>query len=1222
MSFVHLHTHSHYSLLDGLTRIEELVTAAKADRQPALAITDHGTMYGAVEFSKACRKAGIKPIIGMEAYLAPRSRHDREKQVNERAYHHLVLIAKNKTGYQNLLQLSTLAHLEGFYYKPRIDWELLERYGDGLIALTACLGGEIPRLIVERNEQALDAAIRRYTSRFGNDFYFELQHRSDIPETKIVNAKLIELGKRHNIPLVATNDIHYLHPEDAEAQDVLLCLQTKSKQTEQNRLCMMGEHYGFRTAKEMALLFEDHPEAIENTVCIADACTFELELGKIQLPKFPLPKGETNESYLRRLCEEGVERRYALLPQQEEADSRKQIAGSIARVRERMEYELGVIEQMGLASYFLIVQDFVNWAKQNGIVVGPGRGSAAGSIVSYLCNVTNLDPLSYDLLFERFLAPGRIQMPDIDIDFADHRRDEVIRYVKGRYGDNHVAQIITFGTMAARAAVRDVGRVLDVPYQFCDRLAKLIPFGSTLADAERDVVELHELIAADETTQKLFTIARRLEGVARHASTHACGVVITADPLVDSVPLQRASADDATIVTQFEMHAVEDLGLLKMDFLGLSNLSIIEHAVNTIRDRGTPIDVDQLPLDDAATYALLQRGETTGVFQLESGGMKRYLKELKPTEFEDIVAMVSLYRPGPMELIPEYIDRKFGRKPVTYLHPKLEPILKRTYGIMVYQEQLMSLARDLAGFTMSEADTLRKAVGKKIKKLLDEQREKLTQGMVAHGIMPKIAAKIWEWIEPFARYGFNRSHGACYAMIAYQTAYLKSHYPTEFMAALLTSERGNTDRLAVLIQECREMGIAVVGPDLNESEALFTVVDHPVDVRLNDQFLIPNDKTNPKSQIPNPKRVDSRAIRFGLAGIKNVGEHLVEVLVAERKAHGPYRDLVDMLQRVQDKDFNKKSLECLIKSGCLDRYAERGQLLANVDALLAHARTAQQAAASKQANLFGGTTARAELRLAAADPTPQRMRLAWEKELLGLYLSAHPFAATATALGNAIVSIAELKTRHGEQPVSFGGVVTRVKRITTKGGEGMLFAEVEDHTGSIEAVVFPRVLIATAAAWIPETVVLVRGKLSDRDGVPKVLADHAVAIVPGHEAEALQMVGHQSPAAEQVRYGAGTRAPEPQGYSRFSPSHREGERKGVGNRVVLQLPADFPPSRLIELKAKLLTTPGPTPVLLRTTAGRSIATGVRVAWAPELRLMAEELLGKQAVVEEVGEVVQ
>ncbi|MDP3771665.1 MAG: DNA polymerase III subunit alpha, partial [bacterium] len=881
----------------------------------------------------------------------------------------------------------------------------------------------------------------------------------------------------------------------------------------------------------------------------------ELELDTIQLPAYALPKGETNETYLKKLCVKGLERRY----------DRAHTAGA----RERLDYELGVVTQMGLSSYFLIVQDFVNWAKGQGSVVGPGRGSAAGSIVSYLLNITNLDPIAYNLLFERFLAPGRIQMPDIDIDFADHRRDEVIRYVKQRYGEDRVAQIITFGTMAARASVRDVGRVLDVPYAFCDRLAKLIPLHASLDEAVRDVDELRELSEADETTQRLLAIAKRLEGAARHTSTHACGVVITAEPLVASVPLQRASADDATIITQYEMHAVENLGLLKMDFLGLSNLSIIEHAVNIIRERGTAIDIEQLPLDDAPTFALLQAGETTGVFQLESGGMKRYLKDLKPSQFEDIIAMVALYRPGPMELIPEYIDRKFGRKPIAYLHPKLETVLKNTYGIMVYQEQLMQLARELAGFTMAQADTLRKAVGKKIKKLLDEQRAKLIEGMVGNKIPEKTAKKIWEWIEPFARYGFNRSHAACYALIAYQTAYLKAHYPAEFMAALLTAERGDTDRLAVLIQECREMEIAVLGPDINESDVLFTVVDDD----------------------------GKSAIRFGLAAIKNVGEHLVEMLVAERKANGPYPSLEDLCARTKDKDFNKKSLECIIKSGCLECFGERGQLLAAVETILTYHRAIAREAEIGQESLFQSSGKRTPLIIPPSEPAAQRMRLAWEKELLGLYLSSHPFESTAKAIGSSIISIADLKKGSGDQQGIFGGVITRMKRIVTKKGDGMLFAELEDHTGNIEVVVFPRVLTATAPAWIAETTILVRGKRSDRDGEVKMLADHVVQVVPGREAEALRSVGGST-------------------VNPYAPPRDEPMRP-----VTFQLPAALPPERLRDLRTFLERSPGTVPVRLRSVDGRLVSTGVRIAWTPELRAGVEEILGVGTVREEVAEVV-
>ncbi|MFH1430367.1 MAG: DNA polymerase III subunit alpha [Candidatus Uhrbacteria bacterium] len=1152
-SFVHLHVHSHYSLLDGLSRIGELVDAAKADGQPAVALTDHGNLYGAIEFYKAARKAGVKPIIGVESYYTQGGHRERTVTVGKRT-NHLVLLAKNALGYQNLIKLVTLAYLDGYYYKPRIDWELLDKYGDGLIVLTACLGGELQQAIMqEQPAPVLEAIVRRFQRRFGDDFYLEMQHRNNTPEQVVVNAKLRELSAKLGVPLVATNDSHYLRPDDAEAQDVLLCMQTKAKQADTNRMNMMGENYSLRSTAEMRLLFEDCPEAIENTIRIAEKCNVEIELGKIHLPTYPIPEGSTYDVELRQLCTANFERRYS-----KDSESRQREAN------ERLNYELGVISEMGYSSYFLIVQDFVNWAKARGVIVGPGRGSAAGSIVAYLCGITNLDPLHYELLFERFLAPGRVQMPDIDLDFADHRRDEVIEYVREKYGDDHVAQIITFGTMAARAAIRDVGRVLDVPYTFCDRLAKLIPMGNSLDEAVRDVTELRELLEADETTKKLFDIAKRVEGLARHSSTHACGVVISAKPLVEHMPIQRASADDESIVTQYEMHAVEELGILKMDFLGLSNLSIIEHTVRLIRELGDEIDIEQLPLDDAKTYELLQRGETTGCFQVESGGMKRYLKELKPSEFEDIIAMVALYRPGPMELIPEYIDRKFKRKPVTYLHPKLEAVLQKTYGIMVYQEQLMRLARDLAGFSMTEADILRKAVGKKIKSLLDKQKDKLIDGMVKHGMEQVVAKKIWEWIEPFARYGFNRSHAACYAMIAYETAYLKANYPAEFMCALLTSERGDTDRLSVLIQECREMGIQVLGPDVNESDVAFTV-----------------------TRYGGTAEAAQHAIRFGLAGIKNVGEHIVEALVAERRAHGAFTSLEDLLTRAQDKDFNKKSLESLMRAGALDALGDRGQLLGNLDAMLSFNREVGRDVASGQENLFGAAGTQVSFTMRPADPIPLRLQLAWEKELLGLYLSAHPFAASAEVFGAAIAPVVSLK-QGGEREAVCGGVITRVKRIVTKKGDPMLFAEVEDHTASIEVVVFPSVLAANPQVWMDETTVLVRGKLSEKDGTPKILVDRAVQVLPGRERDALEQFGiHQQGAAMARR------------------------------RVVLALPPAFPQEQLQELRVMLLRSPGSIPVRLRSANGHTVSTGLSVALTSDLRDAIEQMLGTQAVHDEV-----
>jgi DNA polymerase III subunit alpha len=1160
--FVHLHTHSHYSLLDGLSRVPKLVAAAKKDGQQAIALTDHGSMYGAIEFYKTATKAGVKPIIGVEAYYAPQGRTVRTSAGAKRT-NHLILLAKNIIGYKHLLRLVSEAHLSGFYYKPRIDWELLGEYGEGLIALSGCLGGELAQAILHDPPDVAEQIVRRFRDRFGDDYYLEMQRRRDTPEQVVVNKRLIELAQSCGVGLVATNDSHYLAEDDAEAQDVMLCIQTKSKQTDTNRLSMAGEHYGLRSASEMALLFEDRPDAIANTVAIAERCNVELELGKIQLPSFPIPKGTTYDAELRARCEERIAARY---PSAEEH--------ALSVIRERLDYELGVISEMGYASYFLIVRDFVNWSKDRGIVVGPGRGSAAGSIVAYLCNITNLDPIAYELLFERFLAPGRIQMPDIDIDFADHRRDEVIQYVKEKYGDDCVAQIITFGTMAARASVRDVGRVLDVPYTFCDRLAKLIPTGATLDDAERDVDELRLLLSEDETTRRLFDIAKRLEGAVRHTSTHACGVVISAKPLVEYLPIQRASADDDTIVTQFEMHAVEDLGLLKMDFLGLSNLSIIERAVELIRERGDKVDIDHLPLDDARTYALLQGGMTTGVFQLESGGMKRYLKDLKPTEFEDIIAMVSLYRPGPMELIPEYIDRKFGRSVVTYMHPKLESVLKPTYGIMVYQEQLMRLARDLAGFSMAEADTLRKAVGKKIKSLLDQQRTKLIDGMIANGIHATIAKKIWAWIEPFARYGFNRSHGACYAMIAYQTAYLKAHYPSEFMCALLTSERAHTDRLAVLIQECRQMGMTVLGPDLNESDAMFSVVES-------------SDSS------------ESGCIRFGLAAVKNVGESVVRAMTMERKERGPFRDLEDVLRRVHDKDFNKKSLESLVRCGALDQFGERAKLLQNMNRILTYQRSIADDQASGQENLFGASGARVELQLLDVEPAPERLRLGWEKELLGLYVTSHPFEEIAKDLGKTIASVSEIRGASSGANVRFGGVITRVKRIVTKKGDAMLFAEVEDHTGAIEVVVFPRTLEASPQVWMADTIIMLSGKTSDRDGAPKILASNAVQVVSGRAREALAQLGGSNERLQSART--------------FT--------QATSGRCVLPLPESWGSAELAQLRKTLERHPGPMPVRLRSGRGTMITTGMQILLTDGLRAELAAMLGAEPVVEEREEAV-
>ncbi|MFH1426961.1 MAG: DNA polymerase III subunit alpha [Patescibacteria group bacterium] len=1070
MQFVHLHNHTHYSLLDGLTKIDELIQAAKDDGAEAVAITDHGVMYGVVEFYQKCKKAGIKPIIGVEAYLAPESRHNKVSKADENFYH-LLLLAKNNKGYKNLIKLTTIAHLEGFYYKPRIDWEVLEKYSDGLIGATACMGGEIPKLIRAGKIDKAKARILEYNKLFGQDnFYLEIMPHPEIEGLEEINKKLIEFSKELNIPLVATNDVHYLRPEDEEAQDILLCLQNKRKKEDKDRLNMTDINISFKGSREMAEAFKDYPEAIANTVKIAEKCNVEIELGITQLPFFSVPNGDDGNSYLKKLCQAGLEKRYKKTYQEIDKE-----------IQTRLDYELSVIEKMDMSSYFLIVADFVNWAKDNRIVVGPGRGSAAGSLVCFLTGITNLDPIKYELLFERFLNPDRISMPDIDMDFADTRRDDVIRYVEKKYGEDHVAQIITFGTMAARAAVRDVGRVLDYPYDYCDRLAKMIPMFARIDQALKESNELKEIYKQEEAARKILDYARRLEGVARHASTHACGVVITKDPLTNYVPLQYASSADRSIVSQYSLHPIEDLGLLKMDFLGLKNLTIIESAIRIIKNtRNLLVNIDNIPLDDKATYKLFQAGETTGIFQFESSGMKRYLRELKPTEFEDIIAMVALYRPGPMEWIPDYIIGKHGKKKVTYLHQKLEPILAKTYGVAIYQEQVMQIARDLAGFTMGEADVLRKAVGKKIPELLAKQKEKFIEGCVKNSIPDNLAQTIFSFIEPFAGYGFNRSHAACYALIGYQTAYLKAHWPAEFMAALLTADQQNTDRVAIEIEECRKMEIKVMPPDINESYSTFTVV---------------TSGTKENQAVSQSEEV--KTIRFGLKAIKNVGEHIAEEIIRERKENGPFRDMSDFLERVTDKDLNKKSLESLIKCGAFDNFNDRSELLNNLEAILNFNKEASRAQTNGQNSLFADlptVNLPTKIKLVPTEATPTSEKLAWEKELLGLYISDHPIKFFRQALENLVTPLANLVEIKKNELVNISGVITSIKKIITRANEPMMFVKIEDTLSSIEILVFPRLLKETIDIWHEGKIIISQGRLSNKDQDLKFLANFVLEL--------------------------------------------------------------------------------------------------------------------------------
>ncbi|MDP3785129.1 MAG: DNA polymerase III subunit alpha [bacterium] len=1065
MSFVHLHNHTHYSLLDGLTKIDELVKEGARMEMPAMAITDHGNLYGAIEFYKKAKDEGVKPIIGVEAYVAARTLHDKEPNIDDKRYH-LVLLAENFEGYKNLIELVTVSHLEGFYYKPRIDKELLRKHSKGLIALSGCMGGEIPRALFRKDIEGAEKLVAEYKDILGpRNFFIETSHHPGIPNHSDIQKALRELAAKTKTPLVATQDAHYLRPEDAAAQDVLLAIQTSTRLDDEDRLTMKADDFSLRSPQTMRELFKDLPEAVENTLAIAERANLTIPLGVMQLPHFDVPKEFTPESYLKELCQNGLKTRYGERANEE--------------IKQRLAYELSVIEKTGFASYFLIVQDFVNWAKRQGIMVGPGRGSAAGSIASYLLGITNVDPIKYNLIFERFMNPDRISPPDIDLDFADTGRDRVLEYVENKYGRDKVAQIITFGTMAARAAIRDAGRALGMPYGFCDRIAKLIPFNPTqgmkegwLIQCLKEIGELKEIYKNEPEAKRLIDAALKLEGVARHASVHACGVVMTSEPLKNIVPLQYASSQGESssakevIVTQYEAHAIEDLGLLKMDFLGLKNLSIIEYALKLIEERhGVQINIDTIPLEDPKVFKTLAEGKTVGVFQLEGQGMTRYLKELRPTNMEDIIAMISLYRPGPMELIPSYIKRKHGKEQVTYLHPKLEPILKNTHGIAVYQEQMMQIARDLAGFTLAEADTLRKAIGKKIKYLLAEQTEKFVSRMIKNGIEKSITQKLGELLEPFARYGFNRSHAASYAIVGYQTAYLKTYYPLEFMSALMNADQKDIERIGFLIKEGTGMGIEVLAPDVNTSYDNFTPEDG----------------------------LGKQAIRFGLGAIKNVGSNAVRAIIQERSERGIFGTLADLLERIESKDMNKKSLEALIKSGALDKLGERARMLENIDTLLSFQREAGGTNAKNQSSLFGSSGEKFSytLRLKDAPPASSQEKLRWEKELLGLFVSGHPLEKFRAKLEKAPFNIKLVKSMKAGTPVVIGGIIEEMKKVLTRKGEPMLFLRLADFTDTIEAVVFPRLLASSGSIFQPDRCVALKGAVSIRNGASSLICEQA-----------------------------------------------------------------------------------------------------------------------------------
>ena len=1042
-NFVHLHNHTEYSLLDGAARINRLVRKAAELGMPAVALTDHGVMYGAIQFYKECLEAGIKPILGCELYVAPRSRLQREGRT-DRDPHHLTVIARDGEGYLNLMKLCSIGHLEGLYYKPRVDKEVLARHSRGLIALSGCLAGEVASKVTASDPAGAREAVATYRDIFGADNYFLEVQRHGIEEQEPVNEALKGFAKEFGLRLTATNDLHYVDKDDAEAHDVLLCLQTGALYDDPKRWRFGSQDFYVKTAAEMAALFPEHPDAIASTLDIASVCEVRIALGETLLPPFDVPEGMTPDAYLRQRVEEGLAWRYGT---------------PTSAHRERADEELAVISQTGYASYFLIVWDFYNFARQNGIATGPGRGSAAGSLVSFALGITNLDPIQHGLYFERFLNKDRVSMPDIDCDFSVEGRERVIRYVTEKYGSDRVAQIITFTTMASKAAIRDVGRVLDVPLREADRLSKLVPVwqgrSKSLDDALKEVPEFRDAYESDGQIHKLIDVAKNLEGVSRNVSTHAAGVVIAPDALVNHAPLQLGPGRES-VITQYDMKAVGEIGLLKMDFLGLLNLDIISTAIRLIKERrGIEIDLLKLGLEDKAAYELIAATDTHGVFQLDGAGMRRMLADMRPQDFGDVTAAVALYRPGPMVNIPAFIARKQGRERIEYLHPKLEPILKDTYGVMIYQEQVMETARQLCGFSLSEADILRSAMGKKDKAKMAKQREKFLAGAAAGGIDERTAEALFEGITKFAEYAFNKAHSAAYAMVSYQTAYLKANYPLEYLTALLVHEQGSADKVAATIVDCRAHGIEVLAPDVNISGVDFSV--------------------------------SGEAIRFGLAAVKNVGVKAVEAIVQEREANGKFGSLAELCRRVTGfTEVNKRVLDALVQSGVCDSLGERAWLLAALDRAYGAAERDRRDAESGQVSLFDGESLPGiddDFGITVEGPMPAEDKLRLEKELLGLYLSDHPLKRIAGELAKLTDAQAlEITSEIQGQEVRVGGLVREVRRVVTKKGQLMAYAELEDLTGTIDVILFPRQYERYHRLLVPDAMVVVAGKVDLRAG--------------------------------------------------------------------------------------------------------------------------------------------
>ncbi len=1062
--FIHLHVHTEYSLLDGFSRLDKLIGRAKELNMQAIAITDHGCMFGDIDFYKKAKKAGIKPVIGCEVYTAARGLRDKDPNYDKR-YGHLVLLAENMTGYKNLIKLVSTSYVEGFYYKPRVDIEELRKHSEGIIALSACLAGDVSNNILNRNYEEAKKFALLYREIFGeNNFYLEIQDHH-LPEQKEVNAGLVKLSKETGIPLVATNDLHYVNKGDAKTHDVLMCIQMGKTLNDPSRMKFGSDEFYLKSREEMEELFPYAIEALDNTVKIAERCNVEFDFNTYHLPKYDVPEGYTTESYLRELCFKGLEERYKN-PTQEAID--------------RLNYEIDVISKMGYIEYFLITWDFINYAKENNIMVGPGRGSAAGSIVAYTLRITDIDPIKYSLLFERFLNPERVSMPDIDIDFCYERREEVIDYVKRKYGDDHVAQIITFGTMKAKAAIRDVGRVLDIPYNKVDKIAKEIPFdlGMTIDKALEVNPALREVYENDAETKEVIDISKQMEGMLRHASTHAAGVVISKNPVDEYVPLYK---HQESISTQFTMTTLEELGLLKMDFLGLRTLTVIRDALDLIENKyGKRIDFSSMDYDDPKVYELLSSGNTLGVFQLESAGMRSFMKQLKPSNFEDIVAGISLYRPGPMDSIPTYIENKHNPDKITYIHESLRPIMEVSYGCLVYQEQVMQVVRDLAGYSYGRSDLVRRAMGKKKMDVMEEERQYFIHGKedengnieipgcIRNGVPEDVANKIFDDMIDFAKYAFNKSHAAAYGVVSYETAYLKAYYPVEFMAALITSVMGNTDKVVEYIRECSALEIEILKPDINKSFGKFSVEGHN--------------------------------IRFGLAAVKNVGINVINNIIKERETNGEFKDFADLVKRLDSKDLNKRVLESLIKCGAFDNISDnRASLMMGYEKLLESVSMDRKKNVKGQISLFDGLQMGEEVvevehevsSIPKVNEFEERERLALEKEVLGMYVSGHPLGQYEKELKNntsidngkinALKEDVEAYLNLDEKEVILGGMIVNKRIQTTKRNDIMAFLELEDLYGTIEVIVFPQVLKQYNTILNEDNIIYIKGKLSIKE---------------------------------------------------------------------------------------------------------------------------------------------